>query len=775
MKNYKEEILDKKLVMEFEKITRIEISEKQAEKKLLENVNWEMENEQSNNEFKHAVESIVTSVYPHIVENLPTPERGIPKVEVWVDIYERLSKIKGMRGENSKKTKAQYVDEDNIIYVYYPNMNDVEDIIRSLLHEYTHSLQDSDRTEERKKGYDLDQNEIEAREAELKWKDYLGYVENDLPSRPVEKETTEVSRSLRKARKAGVGTKFSKYAVKTNPQRFRKYTRDKYLNEQIDLNPPIDRGDIVRVVDVAKDKKMETIQHDGEINVIDLDSYMNNLAIPFQEYVIMHKYKSFPRPKNVDLWRILPVEKTPEGDYKTIGGLGSGHGKRLESVPHVLTSLDKWQMVKPYDGPGDEKMPEKDYGKNAGDGFKWGGTYYSWSDDNWDEEESEGKYIPTEMSEQEGETQKDMESSLNQEDGYELFGQTFDRNEVIIMNQLVKKFTKDEIESLATLDLHAIVNDLKNKFRDFIKLFGIKSQWGYYDSDDFMKYSAIYPRWALDNWGDAEMDDGSLDFSQVTDAHKRYPSVYEVDATEEGWEKVYKSGSIFVPAWDSDDARERADNNFWEYEPEMDAYDYGDWESDNLELGDANHKEVLREQKIDTTNPENMSPDLEMGDRIMAWDIRPDPSPPGGYSSYPDGAVPIPRTIIGTVTDSLDDDEIDLESFRGGIKYIVRDDSTGEEYGLYRGENMGGSIYPIADMYHPGTRDKWVKLPPQNLNESKKILGKGMMSPRAFDTYCKKHNVNESEKKSLKNKLSEAGIRFTKNWWEYYQENQIKV
>ena len=35
-----------------------------------------MENEQSNNEFKHAVESIVTSVYPHIVENLPTPERG---------------------------------------------------------------------------------------------------------------------------------------------------------------------------------------------------------------------------------------------------------------------------------------------------------------------------------------------------------------------------------------------------------------------------------------------------------------------------------------------------------------------------------------------------------------------------------------------------------------------------------------------------------------------------------------------------------------------------
>ena len=63
----------------------------------------------------------------------------------------------------------------------------------------------------------------------------------------------------------------------------------------------------------------------------------------------------------------------------------------------------------------------------------------------------------------------------------------------------------------------------------------------------------------------------------------------------------------------------------------------------------------------------------------------------------------------------------------------------------------------------------------QDFSWCKRRIGKGMMSPRAFDTYCKKHNVNESEKKSLKNKLSEAGIRFTKNWWEYYQENQIKV
>ena len=51
MKNYKEEILDKKLVMEFEKTSLIEISEKEAEKKLLNSFNTEIAKEEDN-EFK---------------------------------------------------------------------------------------------------------------------------------------------------------------------------------------------------------------------------------------------------------------------------------------------------------------------------------------------------------------------------------------------------------------------------------------------------------------------------------------------------------------------------------------------------------------------------------------------------------------------------------------------------------------------------------------------------------------------------------------------------
>ena len=49
-------------------------------------------------------------------------------------------------------------------------MENVEDIIRSLLHEYTHSLQDPDRTAQRAGGYDYDPNEIEATEAESNFK-----------------------------------------------------------------------------------------------------------------------------------------------------------------------------------------------------------------------------------------------------------------------------------------------------------------------------------------------------------------------------------------------------------------------------------------------------------------------------------------------------------------------------------------------------------------------------------------------------------------------------
>ena len=66
----------------------------------------------------------------------------------------------------------------------------------------------------------------------------------------LEEEPNEIARTLSKARKHGVGTRFPKAAIKANPQRFRKYTRDKYLKEQTELSPALEKGDIIRVIDV---------------------------------------------------------------------------------------------------------------------------------------------------------------------------------------------------------------------------------------------------------------------------------------------------------------------------------------------------------------------------------------------------------------------------------------------------------------------------------------------------------------------------------------------
>ena len=87
------------------------------------------------------IQQIVDYAYPKIIDYYGKGSKPIPPVELHFDIYARLSGIEDMEGEASKTTKAQYDEETNVIYIYYPNMESVEDILRSLIHEYTHYLQ----------------------------------------------------------------------------------------------------------------------------------------------------------------------------------------------------------------------------------------------------------------------------------------------------------------------------------------------------------------------------------------------------------------------------------------------------------------------------------------------------------------------------------------------------------------------------------------------------------------------------------------------------------
>ena len=132
---------------------------------------------------KDEVQTIVDKVYPHIINNLGESMYvdEPPKVELWEDIYARLSKIPGATGDESESSEAQYEDTENKIFVYYPNMKDVKHVIQSLLHEYTHYLQDPDESEEnRKDGYENDPYETAASEAEENWEDYMAYLKDNL-------------------------------------------------------------------------------------------------------------------------------------------------------------------------------------------------------------------------------------------------------------------------------------------------------------------------------------------------------------------------------------------------------------------------------------------------------------------------------------------------------------------------------------------------------------------------------------------------------------------
>jgi len=119
------------------------------------------------------IEKVAKRVYPKIVKDLGGSAKS---VEVHPNIWDRIGAV-GV--EDLKKEQgnpqAQYDPADDIIYIYSETTNNLEQIIRSLLHEHTHTLQDQ---KEFKKLYDKGYNysnhpfELEALEAEKNWKNY---------------------------------------------------------------------------------------------------------------------------------------------------------------------------------------------------------------------------------------------------------------------------------------------------------------------------------------------------------------------------------------------------------------------------------------------------------------------------------------------------------------------------------------------------------------------------------------------------------------------------
>tara|TARA_R110000744_G_scaffold306984_1_gene415206 strand:+ start:478 stop:882 length:405 start_codon:yes stop_codon:yes gene_type:complete len=121
---------------------------------------------------KKEIYSIVDKVYPQIVKDLGRARKGTPKVECHSNIYVRVSGIEGAQGEANPHAEYEWIK--NEIYLYTPKMINEREIIKALLHEYTHATQDPKKMKEyRKLGYAKNPYEIAATKAEKNWKKYL--------------------------------------------------------------------------------------------------------------------------------------------------------------------------------------------------------------------------------------------------------------------------------------------------------------------------------------------------------------------------------------------------------------------------------------------------------------------------------------------------------------------------------------------------------------------------------------------------------------------------
>ena len=123
---------------------------------------------------KSDIINLVKEVYPKIVKDLGGE---LKKVEVHSDIYTRLGAvgIEDLKAQNNPS--AEYDPEVNKIFIYSTTMDSVEEVIRSLLHEHTHTLQDQKEFKRLydQEGYEYSNHPFEkaALAAENNWKKYI--------------------------------------------------------------------------------------------------------------------------------------------------------------------------------------------------------------------------------------------------------------------------------------------------------------------------------------------------------------------------------------------------------------------------------------------------------------------------------------------------------------------------------------------------------------------------------------------------------------------------
>jgi len=122
---------------------------------------------------ENSIQNIVDRVYPQIVKDLGGQMKP---VEVHDNIYERLGAVAVEDLMKQNNPDAQFDPDDDVIYIYSSKMRTVEDVIRSLLHEHTHTLQDQKEFSQLYADgalYDNHPFEQAAKKAEENWEKYV--------------------------------------------------------------------------------------------------------------------------------------------------------------------------------------------------------------------------------------------------------------------------------------------------------------------------------------------------------------------------------------------------------------------------------------------------------------------------------------------------------------------------------------------------------------------------------------------------------------------------
>tara|TARA_R110001583_G_scaffold115200_1_gene265732 strand:+ start:3227 stop:7333 length:4107 start_codon:yes stop_codon:yes gene_type:complete len=267
----------------------------------------------------------------------------------------------------------------------------------------------------------------------------------------------------------------------------------------------------------------------------------------------------------------------------------------------------------------------------------------------------------------------------------------FTQSEVKVMNTIANRFSYNELKEIANSgDFTPSI--LAKKYLSLVKLFGVNND----SKAQAMDYGRIWAKWIVDNWDNHEGTVDSPDFTPLIGKEgdgKSYLDEYEVEGEEDIWEKAFRQGRVYMYGFDNDSMEDYAHKYFYDYDPDMETVDWGDSDREDFRIGNVNklgNELRINEQSIDISEipDEDLSPELEVGDRVYAWDLRDDTL---------ESDMVYPDQVIGNVV-SVEEDK--LASNINWSRSIYYDIET------IKGENV---------VLYPG--DKYIKLPKKQLNE----------------------------------------------------------